>query len=472
MPTDVRPYVALLLFVPLSVAVLSSTRQPVRAILLVLFGGLLFLPENAAFDVRLLPPMDKNGFSSVMALTGALLLQRHRLAAVKPLRGVDLFFLIVAIGNIGTAFTNPDILEYGQDFFKDGEQVAMRKVLSPIRPYDIISMTVRDVLGIFVPFYLGRALIRSREDGLVLMRVLVTFGLLYMPLMFIEMRMSPQLHRWIYGYMANAFAHSVRGEGYKPTVFLNNGLPVAMFVVSCIIAAATLLKARRSVFGLPAIVPIFLLWVTLALSRNLGANIYALAAVPLVLLSRGKLARRLATALVVLVCTYPLLRMTDRFPDEKLVNVASKVSSERAHSLNVRFVNEELLMEKARDRVLFGWGGFGRNRIYNERGKDTSITDGEWIIRIGGRGIVGFIGTFGLLLGPILLAGRRMKRIRVVEDRRMLDAMTLLVAINVVDLLPNGLFTNMPFFLAGALAGLAQGLPEQPSNAGSNHPHS
>ena len=43
-------------------------------------------------------------------------------------------------------------------------------------------------------------------------------GLVYAPLCLIEMRLSPQLHRWIYGYMANAFAHSVRGEGYKPTV--------------------------------------------------------------------------------------------------------------------------------------------------------------------------------------------------------------------------------------------------------------
>ena len=98
--------------------------------------------------------------------------------------------------------------------------------------------------------------------------------------------------------------------------------------------------------------------------------------------------------------------------------------------------------------------------MYNEFGKDVSITDGEWVIRIGGRGIVGFIGFYGMLLFPIVLARRRMKKIAAPEDRKIIDALCLLCALNAVDLLPNGLFNQLPFLWAGALAGLSSGLSQ------------
>jgi hypothetical protein len=166
--------------------------------------------------------------------------------------------------------------------------------------------------------------------------------------------------------------------------------------------------------------------------------------------------------LVAMVVAYPALRSSGRFPTQDIVEFADRLSADRAHSLNTRFMNEDALYERASERLWFGWGGFGRNRVYNEYGKDVSITDGEWIIRLGGRGIVGLVGSFGLLLGPIFIARRRIRKIVAAEDRRVLDAMTLLVALSAVDLLPNGMFTQFPFFLAGALAGLAHGMSKPP----------
>ncbi len=463
MPFDIKAYLALLLFVPLSIAMLATIRHPTTAILTVFFGGILFLPEHAAFDFPFLPPMDKNGFAAFMALVGALVLERKRLRQVKPLRGIEVFFWLMVIGNVGTALTNGDPLRYGEDHWRNGVQVAQEKILSAITPYDIVSMTVRDVVWTLIPFYLGRAILRTREDAAILFKVLIAYGLVYVPLMLFEMKMSPQLHNWIYGYMPNAFGHAVRGDGYKPTVFLNNGLAVATFMLATVIAASALHRARKSLAGIPPVGALVLNWVVLALSRNVGANVYALATVPMVLVSRGRTASRVALVLALLVVAYPALRFSGVFPVENMVTVASRLSPERAHSLNVRFVNEEMLMAKARERPWFGWGGFGRNRIYDEYGKDVSITDGEWIIRIGGRGIVGFVGSFGLLLFPILLAHRRLSRIPHASDRRLVDALTLLVAVNAVDLLPNGMFTQVPFFMAGALAGLSSGLSDPTS---------
>lgn len=467
MEFGIRAYLALLLFIPVSVTAMVASRRPMAAIVGVYLGGLLFLPELVAFDFPLLPPMDKNGFAAAMAFIGAVLLQRHKLRKTRPFRGVDLFFLVMVAGNIGTAVTNPDFLSFGNDYFRphDGEQVGFRITLQGLTMYDALSMTVRDLISTFLPFYVGRALFRTREDARLLFKALVVFCLVYVPLMLIEMRLSPQLHNWIYGYQPNLFFHAVRGGGFKPNVFLNNGLAVAMLMLSGTIGAAALFKVRKPILGIPGVIPLGLLWVMLALSRNVGATLYSLAAVPTVVLSRGKLAMRMSLILFGLVLAYPALRATKTLPVYDMVEFVSKYSEERAQSINTRFTNEDQLFDRARERLWFGWGGFGRNRIYDDWGRDASITDGEWIIRFGSRGLVGFVGSFGLLLWPILIARRRWRALPTSEDRTLIDAMTLIVALHAVDLLPNGLFTEMPYFLAGALAGLAQGMssPSTPS---------
>jgi len=460
-----------MLWVPLAVLVFGAT-TPLRASLFVLLGGVILLPERAAFDFPLLPPFDKNAIACAMAFFGAALLCRRKMAMARPLRGIDVFFLLIVVGNIGTALTNTDPLTYGGGYDYDGVTRTPTVDLPAITPYDILSMTVRDFLGIFMPFYLGRALFRTREDAIVLCKGLVVAGLVYVPFMLLEMRLSPQLHFWTYGYYANFFGHSVRGTGFKPTVFMDNGLAVAMFILSACVAAAVLHKLRVAVMGIPPIVALAILWITLLLSRNVGANVYALAMLPLVLTSRGRLASRLAVVLLMLVVSFPTLRSTDQFPTEKLVDIAAKRNVERAQSLQYRFENEELLLDKARERIWFGWGGFGRNRVFDERGKDVSVTDGEWIITLGSKGVLGFVGMFGLLLVPIIVARRRSKKIPVPQDRQIVDALTLLVAINAVDMLPNALFNVLPIFMAGSLAGLAQGMsrPTQPPTASATAP--
>ena len=69
-----------------------------------------------------------------------------------------------------------------------------------------------------------------------------------------------------------------------------------------------------------------------------------------------------------------------------------------------------------------------------------------------------------LLVVPILLLWRRLGRIRSLLDRRLLTALALFSSLLTVDLLPNGLFNCLPFFLAGAVHGLMSGIVKsQPS---------
>jgi hypothetical protein len=451
---SIRAYLVLALWVPMA-AVAFAVTKPERAALLVILGGVLFLPERAAFDLPLLPPMDKNGISVFCAFVGMLVFARRKVLAARPLRGVDMFFVLIALANIGTALTNGDPLMYGGGVDYDGVTPLQPIVLPGTRPYDIVSMTVRDVIAIYMPFLLGRALIRDREAAKALLAATVLGGLAYVPFMLLEMRLSPQLHSWVYGYYATFFGHAVRGEGFKPMVFMAGGLAVAIFCFMAVMSAAILQRVRQPIGPIPAFVALGLLWITLLGSRNMGANIFAFVCVPIVFVSTKRLAVRVATVLVVLVVVFPTMRATQTFPTDDLVTYAGKYNAERAGSLNFRFENEDILLEKAQERLWFGWGGFARNRVFDERGKDISVTDGEWIIRLGMRGIFGYVGSFGLLLMPVLMARRRISEVDDVMDQRLMGGLCLLVAANAVDLLPNGLFNHLPFFYAGALAGLA-----------------
>ncbi len=62
--------------------------------------------------------------------------------------------------------------------------------------------------------------------------------------------------------------------------------------------------------------------------------------------------------------------------------VEQNVSADRANSLRHRLNNEDMLLSRAFESPLFGWGGWGRNRVYDENGKDLTVTDGLWIIII------------------------------------------------------------------------------------------
>jgi hypothetical protein len=140
------------------------------------------------------------------------------------------------------------------------------------------------------------------------------------------------------------------------------------------------------------------------------------------------------------------------FPDEAITDLTRvHLNDERAESIEVRFRNERVLIEHVRERLWFGWGPFGRNRVYDEAGGDTLITDGWWIIVLGIGGYAYLFCSLGLMLFPVFKAGRLLPKIRAPDDRIQLGGFALLQSCLVFDLLPNGMFTPLPFFFAGVL---------------------
>jgi hypothetical protein len=431
---------ALFLWAPV-VVVLFVKLRPAKATMYALLGGVLFLPELMEFDLPVVPPMNKQTVTTVWTLLAAVIFARRRLAQAKPFWGVDGFFVLAALGSIGTIMTNTDPLVTGP---------TTRPALGV---YDMIASTIKDLMKIFLPFFLARAMVRSPRELRIFFGAMFALTVVYSILALVEVRLSPQMHRWVYGYHPAGFGMTKRWGGYRPVIFMLTGLAVANFVLTGgLLATAEVKTGRRtkrwSLFFA----------VVLVLCKSTGAIIYGAVLYPVVALTRQP-KMRIALFLGALTLFYPLLRTAELFPAELLVETAETyLNEERALSLGFRFDQEKELLERALERPFFGWGSYSRNRIFDEEtGEDLSVTDGEWVIIIGKRGLVGFVGFFGLLLTPLLMAWRQLDKVAP-KERILVAALGLVTAVNAVDLLPNGLFNYLPLLYSGALAGVAQGI--------------
>ena len=107
---------------------------------------------------------------------------------------------------------------------------------------------------------------------------------------------------------------------------------------------------------------------------------------------------------------------------------------------------------------MFGWGSWGRNRIYSsEDGSDLSVTDGAWIITLGMWGWIGYLSIFGMLcLGSVRLLWHK-KILRSIS----IPSATLcaLLAINLMDSIPNASIRPITWLIAGSI--FAIGYPKR-----------
>ncbi len=434
---------------PLCGIYLFSRLSLERAIIWSVVGSFLFLPSSFAIDLPGLPAIDKVSMPGLVLLVMVLvhapkrfrLLPGHRLAA--------LLFVILMAGSLATALTNPDPVLIGP------------RVLPGMTPYDALSQSTRTFLTV-IPFLVGWQYLATPSAHLEILKVLFAAGLVYSVLMLFEVRMSPQLHTWVYGYFPHSFAQQVRGDGFRPVVFLRHGLWVAFFAMTVTVAAAALrqhVKATgqkvASLWSADAYLTAMLYFgVVLVLCKSLGSLLYGLFAVPLVLVTEPRTQIRIAALMAAVAIAYPLLRGAELVPVDRILEAARSVSEARYQSLNTRITNEERLLEHARARPVFGWGSWSRNRVFDaETGQDISITDGYWVIVIGTSGWVGYIATFGLLGLPVILIWRRGGRAGVPPLEPATAALCLLLGINMIELLPNSTLPPWTWLIAGSLLG-------------------
>jgi O-antigen ligase len=410
-----------------------------------IIGGQMFLPERLQYHLPVFPDLDKQTIPTLAALIGILWTSRARLRTAKPLRGVDRWFILLLLAQIGTKLTNED-------------------VQGPTRPgltfYDMITYMFADLVIFYCTFLIGRAMFRTTRDLRSLLHLTLVLALIYTPLCLFEFKMGPQANNWIYGFVQHDPLQAVRNGGFRPMVFMGHGLVVARFMLTALLSGLVLVRARAisPLLGL-GLCWLFVIFLNL---KSMGALVMGLATAPLILFAGMKTMLRASVVLAAIVLFYPLLRGTDLFPTEQLIDWATQLgNAERASSLGDRFENEDMLLEKARQRLWFGWGEYARAHVYDEKGEDISVVDGEWIIVLGARGLIGFLAYYGLYLAPVMLAVRNGKRLRTQQARITLGGFTLVTVLLAVDTLPNASMGMPQLFWSGALAGVSVGMLRQ-----------
>lgn len=433
------PPALVLLAWPLAGLALIAWLGPVRGVTVALLTGLLVLPGGYGFDVPLMPPIAKYEILSLSVITSFALLHPKRFAAARIGRGVDLLLVPIALSAFATAYTNRDTLPLGGQ---------------PLTLYDGLSMAIRDLLYLGIPFMLGRVAHREPADLEKLLAAWLAVMLGASIFVALEIRLTPFLHEVVYGYRQRGLAQEFRWGGARPLLMMPNGLALSMLLALGVVSAAVLARVSTSSALARKLAGTAYLLALLLLSRSLASAVYGLfgsAVAWLVPVRRQLLA---ALVLASLGLAYPAARSFGFATGRTVVDLASRVSVERAKSFEFRLLNEDAMIEFAAARPLFGYGVFGnRNRFFNQATRRRVITDGYWTILLTGRGAAGVVTTFGVLQLAAIRAWRRGNRLPLAKDRAVVAGVALMLGIQVVDLLPNGLFSFMPFYVAGALWG-------------------
>jgi len=444
------PFLALSLWPVASFAFFRRYRLPL-ALCLTLLGGYLLLPEKTSFDLPLLPAFDKDSVPALAALLMLLILaaptgrggREKPSAALRPglLPRHPVALVLIAILGIGAFMT---ILTNGDPIFHAG------RVYPGMRLYDGFSEVLSAIMAI-LPLLMARKVLARPEDHRLALTVFAFAGIAYsFPALF-EVRMSPQLHTWVYGFFQHSFVQHYRGNGiWRPVVFLPHGLWLSIFFTMTALAALGLwrLKASpRKVFGFAA------LWLlaTLFFSRSLGAMLIYLTLLPVILLLSARQQLLAATTIAAIFLTYPVLRSADLVPIERVVAFAETINANRANSLRIRIENEDAMLARALERPIFGWGGWGRSRTVTKDGVQTTpIADGYWTIVLGVGGWARYIAEVGLLTMPIFLfAFRRRPDWPGMET----SIIAIMLTANLTDMIPNATITPVTWLLAGCLWG-------------------
>jgi hypothetical protein len=417
-----------------------------RALIWTILGGYLIMPPLTVINLPILPDLDKTSIPNLMALYCAIYLGKEAISFLPEGVLGRILITLYAIAPFATVLTNGDALIF---------QVAQ---VQGMKIYDSFAAVSSQLIAL-IPFFLARKYLGTPDGLRAVLMVLITAGLAYSLPMLIESRFSPQMNVWVYGFFQHDFSQTIRQGGYRPMVFLPHGLWAAFFALMCLLAAMMRLREVEPDTRPKAMLIAGYLGFILVVCKSAGVMIYAVGLVPLILFMPWRVQILVAGGLAAIVVIYPMLRGLHLLPMQQVVDFASSFSPERAGSLQFRINNEELLLARAQERPWFGWGGYGRAFLHNPvTGEMTTIADGAWVIDMGTFGWLGFIAEFGLGALPLLALAREALSRHAAPFNRYAATLALILAANLVDLLPNATLIPFTWLMAGALLGEAERL--------------
>lgn len=424
-----------------------------RAVIWSILGGYLLLPPATGFDLPLVPEMNKTSIPNICAFVLAITYLGQRVSLWPQGWPMRILVLLFVAGVIPTVLTNGDAIVFTGPI----ESASVTGTSLPgLGLRDLLSVIVGQVI-VLLPFFLGRSLLASEKGLRELLLALVVGALIYSIPALIEIRLSPQINIWVYGFFQHNFEQMMRQGGFRPIVFLPHALWLAFFVMSAAMAAFAL--ARKADQGAAirfAGAGLYLL-VLLVLCKSVASLLYAMTLAPVILFASVKVQVRLVLVIALVAMIYPMLRNNGMIPTQAILEKVESISPDRAQSLGYRFNNEEQLLDRADVKPLFGWGEWGRNLVRDSRsGRILTIPDGEWIIVFGSFGWVGYIAQMGLIGGPLILLWWGFGALQLGPKSPYLAPVAILLSITMIDMLLNAILTPYTWLMAGAILGISE----------------
>jgi len=425
--------IVLLAWIPIIIVIFASL-PPRRAALTSTIVGWLFLPR-ISYELPGIPEFGKISATTIGVVIGLILFDRPGIARFR-LRWYDLPMIAWCAGTFFTSVAN-NLGAYGG-------------------AYDGASQMFRTLLVWGFPYFVGRICLEGLEGIKEAALAVVIGGLAYAPLCLWEIRMSPSLHRYLYGIQPD-YEIPRFGLGYRPILFLTNGLEVGMWMAAASLCAYWLWRTKtvRELKGFPFGQVVILLIGTSVLGKSVGANL--LLAFGIFLLESVRLTNRVWPILLLaaLPPTYVTSRTFGLWSGAEVIQLTDRFMSERTQSVSLRIVSEDHLMKRAFERPILGWGGYNRCRIIDANGKDLFPTDGFWIIELGQFGIVGLVSSTLFYLLPTLLTCRRFPgRTWSHPTVSSVGVLGTLIGLYMVDNLSNATASSIYTMLVGGLMGL------------------
>jgi hypothetical protein len=396
-------------------------------------AGWMFLPV-ANYDIFLLKNT-KTTVTGLAILAGAWMFDRERLKSFRY--------------NIADL---PMVLWCIAPFFSS--------LFNDLGPYDGLSQTMYQTIRWGLPYYIGRVCFTDNEVLKSLALTIFIGAIIYIPFCLFELKMSPQLHRLTYGFHQHDFLQTLRDNGgYRPMVYMDHGLMTSMWMMLASLLGTWMFFTRslpEKVLGMPSVYPLLALVATTIMMQSVAAICYYFIAIAVLYLTSRMKKTFLVAILLILPHLYVLARTGGSWDGRNFSEwVAVKFSPTRAQSVQFRFDNETVLIDKAKQGSFFGWAGYGRSRVFNDDGKDLTVTDGLWIIAYGVNGTYGLSTLMIMIQLPVLLFMRRTRPgTWMTPEMAAPAAMAVFLGFTMVDNLLNAMINPIYMLFSGGLIGM------------------
>jgi hypothetical protein len=424
------PLVPITLFgwIPL-VLIMFIAMPPRRAVLVSFFTAWMFLPV-AGFRFEGLPEITKMAVTCVGALLGSVIFDPTRLFRLK-ISPWDLPILVWILAPFPSSMANG----YGV--------------------YEGLSLVFTQIVSWGLPYLIGRLYFSDLAGLRELAMAFCIGGLVYIPFVLFEARMSPQLHTWVYGFHQHEFLQSRRGSSWRPTVFMQHGLAVAMFMGTAALCAFWIWIAERKqgFRELPMWVIVAVLYGVALICRSTYALMLLTGGTAALFLSRRMGTRFALAAMVAVPPLYVLLRTYGGWDAQVMRWAANLIETRRLESLETRLQSEDICWQAVQSSALLGLGRL--DGVVMTRDGIAFIPDGLWLIALGRYGFVGLAAMLGTLLVPIAVyVSRHSPRTLFSAPYAGATVMAMVVGLYTMDNLLNAMINPVYLLGAGGLLGL------------------